>query len=419
MAEGIWRESGASIEYMPEQKVSETRVAPIEGAPAAGSTPVPVLDFSRQYAEIGPEMLAAVEKVFATQHYILGEPVVEFEKAAATHCGVKHGIGCASGTDALWLAMAAAGIGEGDAVVTTPFTFFATVSSILRAGAKPVLADIDPVSLNLDAGLVESVLMSEAHPRMRAVLPVHLYGQTVEWDRFETLQKRFGVLMIEDAAQAFGAEWDGRPAGALGDAAAFSFYPTKNLSACGDAGMVTTASDELAERSRMLRAHGMRRRYYHDEIGWNSRLDSVQAAVLMVKLAYIDKWNEQRRQLAANYDRLFRAAGVVDAEKVYPTHGVVLPTSHPRAKHVFHQYVIRVQRRDALREFLNSRKIGSEIYYPVPLHEQECLQFLGYKKGDFPESERASLEVLALPIYPELRAEEQEIVVAAIGEFLG
>jgi len=413
-----WRQRGASIENMPEHKVSPTRVATIEGAQAV-VTPVPVLDFSRQYAEIGPEMLAAVEKVFATQHYILGEPVAEFEKAAAARCGVKHAIGCASGTDALWLAMAAAGIGEGDAVVTTPFTFFATVSSILRAGAKPVLADIDPVSFNLDAGLVESVLMSEVHPRMRAVLPVHLYGQTVEWDRFEALRKRFGVLMIEDAAQAFGAEWDGRRAGALGDAAAFSFYPTKNLSACGDAGMVTTASDELAERARMLRTHGMRRRYYHDEIGWNSRLDSVQAAVLLVKLAYIDKWNEQRRQLAANYDRLFQAAGLAEAEKVYPTQGVVLPASNPRAKHVFHQYVIRVQRRDALREFLSARKIGSEIYYPVPLHEQECLQFLGYKRGDFPESERASLEVLALPIYPELRADEQEIVVAAIGEFLG
>jgi dTDP-4-amino-4,6-dideoxygalactose transaminase len=382
-------------------------------------TPVPVLDFSRQYAEIGPALLAAVEKVFASQHYILGEPVAEFEREAAARCGAKYGIGCASGTDALWLAMAAAGIGQGDAVITTPFTFFATVSSILRVGAKPILADIEPASFNLDAGNVEAILASAPHPRLRAVLPVHLYGQTVEWDRFEDLRQRFGVLLIEDAAQAFGAAWDARPAGSLGDAAAFSFYPTKNLSACGDAGMVTTADEKLAERSRMLRAHGMRRRYYHDEIGWNSRLDTLQAAVLLVKLAYVDQGNERRRQLAENYDRLFQAAGLAETGKIYPTNGVVLPTSNLRATHVYHQYVLRVQRRDALRQFLGERKIGSEIYYPVPLHQQECLQFLGYKPGDLPESERAAAEVLALPMYPELRQDEQETVVGAIADFLG
>ena len=379
---------------------------------------MPVLDFSRQYAEIGPELMAAVERVFSTQHYILGEPVADFEREAAAACAAKFAIGCASGTDALWLAMASAGIGAGDAVVTTPFTFFATVSSILRAGAKPVLADIDPATFNLDASHVETILASEPSPRLRAVMPVHLYGQTVEWDRYEDLRQRFGVLLIEDAAQAFGAAWDGRPAGSLGDAAAFSFYPTKNLSACGDAGMVTTSDATLAERARMLRAHGMRRRYYHDEIGWNSRLDTIQAAVLLVKLAYVDRWNERRRRLAANYDSLVRALEVAEAGKIYPGSGVVLPTCHPRATHVYHQYVIRVRQRDPLRQFLSDRKIGSEIYYPVPLHQQECLKFLGYKQGDLPESERAAAEVLALPIYPELSRDQQLYVVEAVTDFL-
>jgi dTDP-4-amino-4,6-dideoxygalactose transaminase len=378
-------------------------------------TPVPVLDLSRQYAEIAAELSAAVEGVLKSQHYILGEPVIEFERKAATQCGAASGIGCASGTDALWLAMAAAGIGEGDAVLTTPFTFFATVSSILRAGAKPVLADIDPVSFNLDAAKAEEKL-KEA--KFRAILPVHLYGQITQWDRFETLRKQYGVLLIEDAAQAFGAAWDGRPAGSLGDAAAFSFYPTKNLSAAGDAGLVTTSDEVLAERAKMLRAHGMRRRYYHDEIGWNSRLDSIQAAILLVKLARVEGWNEKRRQLAANYGQLFKAEGLAEIGKIYPDKGVILPVCDARATHVYHQYVIRVRRRDELRNFLSQKKIGSEIFYPVPLHQQECLKFLGYKQGDLPESERASQEVLALPIFPELREDEQQTVVRAIAAFL-
>jgi len=379
-------------------------------------TPVPLLDLSRQYAEIATELSAAVEGVLKSQHYILGEPVVEFERLSAARCGAAQGIGCASGTDALWLAMAAAGVGEGDAVLTTPFTFFATVSSILRAGARPVLADIDPVSFNLDAAKAEEKL-KEA--KLRAILPVHLYGQVTQWDRFEALREQYNVLLIEDAAQAFGAAWDGRPAGSLGDAAAFSFYPTKNLSACGDAGLVTTTDGVLAERAKMLRAHGMRRRYYHDEIGWNSRLDSIQAAILLVKLARVEGWNEKRRQLAANYDRLFAAEGLAETGKVYPDKGVILPACDLRATHVHHQYVIRVRRRDELRNFLTQRKIGSEIFYPLPLHQQECLQFLGYKLGDLPESERASQEVLALPIFPELREDEQETVVRAISAFLG
>lgn len=382
-------------------------------------TPIPALDLSRQYAEIAPELIAAVEGVLKSQQYILGEPVAEFERLAAAHCGASFGIGCASGTDALWLAMAAAGIGEGDAVLTTPFTFFATVSSILRVGAKPVLADIDPVSFNLDATKAEEKLKEGNDQKFRAILPVHLYGQVTQWDRFEALRERYGVLLIEDAAQAFGAAWDGRPAGSLGNAAAFSFYPTKNLSACGDAGLVTTSDEVLAERSKMLRAHGMRRRYYHDEIGWNSRLDTMQAAILLVKLARVERWNEKRRKLAANYDRLFAAAGLAETGKVYPGQGVILPACDARATHIYHQYVIRVRQRDELRTFLSQKKIGSEVYYPVPLHQQECLKFLGYERGDLPESERASQEVLALPIFPELREDEQETVVRAIAAFLG
>ena len=373
---------------------------------------VPLLDFSREYAEIGPELIAAVGDVFATQRYVLGPQVGEFECAAAGVCGVPEAIGCGSGTDALWLAMAAAGIGPGDNVATTPFSFFATVSAILRTGATPVLADIDPSTFNLSAAAVAALPLP-----IKAVLPVHLYGQSADWDAMEAIRSGTGCLLIEDAAQAFGAQWKGRPVGSLGDAAAFSFYPTKNLSAAGEAGMVTTKDEHIGERARMLRAHGMRKRYYHDEIGWNSRLDTIQAAVLLVKLRSIDAWNARRREIAAVYADLFTGAGLVEAGP-YPEKGVVLPFTRPEAVPVFHQYVIRVRRRDELRAFLSEQKIGSEIYYPVPLHLQEALKGFGWKLGDFPESERAAAEVLALPIFPQLRQDEQETVVAAITHFL-
>jgi dTDP-4-amino-4,6-dideoxygalactose transaminase len=317
----------------------------------------------------------------------------------------------------LWLALAAAGVKSGEAVLTTPFSFFASVSSILRAGATPVLADIDPVSFNLSSAAVSAVLDGPRGAAVRAILPVHLYGQTVEWPSFARIARDRGLTMIEDAAQAWGAEWNGVKAGGLGDIAAFSFYPTKNLSAAGDAGMVTTNSDALAERVKMLRQHGMRRRYYHDELGWNTRMDGFQGAVLAVKLKYIGAWTEARRALAARYHALFVQAGLAEAGP-YPEHGVVLPRELPGARHVWHQYVIRAPRRDALREFLSARGIGSEIYYPLPLHQQEALKGLGYAEGDFPEAERAAREVLALPIFPELREDEQQIVVAAIAEFL-
>jgi len=382
--------------------------------PVRNPQPVQMLDFSRQYASIREELMGAIEGVCASQRFILGPQVDSFEKAAALACKAPYAVGCASGTDAIWLALAAANIGPGDAVVTTPFSFFASVSAILRCGAQPLLADIDPATFNLSAAAVEEVVCSHKDYKIKAALPVHLYGQCADWDAFTALKQRHNLLLVEDAAQAFGATWNGVPAGALGDAAAFSFYPTKNLSAMGDAGLVTTTSAAIDDHARVLRAHGMRQRYYHEEIGWNSRLDSIQAAVLEVKLRYLPQWNQQRRDRAARYDELFRDAGLV-ASTVKD--GVVLPFTDSRAGHIFHQYVVRAPRRDELRAYLTERQIGSEIYYPVPLHLQTSLVGLGYRKGDFPLSEAAADEVLALPMYPELREDEQETVVEAIAGF--
>ncbi|HUD75891.1 MAG TPA: DegT/DnrJ/EryC1/StrS family aminotransferase, partial [Terracidiphilus sp.] len=344
---------------------------------ASTAQPVPMLDLKRQYQPLHRELLEALGNVLETRQFILGEPVAAFEKAAAVQLGVAHAIGCSSGTDALWLALAAADIGPGHTVLTTPFSFFASVSAILRAGATPLLADIDPATFNLSPAAVETVLSGPQAEGLRAILPVHLYGQCADFTAFARIAKERNLKLIEDAAQAWGAEWQGVHAGSLGDAAAFSFYPTKNLSAAGDAGMVTTNSDEVAERARMLRQHGMRRRYYHDEIGWNTRMDGFQGAILTVKLKYIDGWNQLRRTVARRYHALFHAAGLVEAGP-YPIHGIALPHEVAGSRHVWHQYVIRTNRRDGLRQFLTERKIGSEIYYPVPLHLQTALQSLGY-----------------------------------------
>jgi dTDP-4-amino-4,6-dideoxygalactose transaminase len=376
-----------------------------------------MLDFSRQYSIIREEVLAAIDEVCTSQRFVLGPQVTEFEQAVALACDTPYAIGCASGTDALWLAMEAAHIGANaggsasDAVITTPFSFFASASSILRCGARPIFADIDPATFNLSAAAVAEVLDSPRGTNVKAIMPVHLYGQCADWDAFTLLQQQHSLMLIEDAAQAFGATWNGIPAGALGDAAAFSFYPTKNLSAFGDAGLLTTGNEELAERATMLRAHGMRRRYFHDEVGGNSRLDTLQAAVLNVKLRYLPQWNQQRRDLAAHYDQLFQDAGLT------ANNGIVLPFTDPRAGHVFHQYVIRAPQRDGLRQHLTNAQIGTEIYYPLPLHLQESLANLGYKPGDFPHTEQAAAEVLALPMYPELREDEQATVVEAIAAF--
>jgi len=404
-----------------------------------------MLDFSRQFAPLRQEILAAIARVCDSQQFILGAQVAAFEAAAAAACASRFAIGCASGSDALWLALAAAGIGDSSAatrhtgkpvgVITTPFSFFATASSILRAGARPIFADIDPRTFNLSPELVAEILNGTAGSSVKAVLPVHLFGQCADWDGFAALQRdNPGLMLIEDAAQAFGAAWTfstqtspdqpARPAGSLGDAAAFSFYPTKNLAAFGDAGLVTTSGGEIDRRVRSLRAHGMTRRYFHDEVGWNSRLDELQAAVLNVKLRHIAEWNQQRRERAARYNQFFREAGLAvewpaasEATPASTQDGIVLPYTDPRATPVFHQYVIRAPRRDALRDHLAAQQIGSEIYYPLPIHLQAALRDLGYKPGDFPEAERAAAEVLALPLYPELRDDEQQSVVEAIRSF--
>lgn len=389
----------------------DTKTIPIEqSSGSALRKGVPLLDLSRQYSALREELLAAIEAVCDSQQFILGPAVNDFETRAARFLGANFCVGCASGTDAIFLALAAAGIGPGDEVVTTPFSFFATASSITRIGARPLFADINPSTYNLDPNSVQSLI--EHHVRVKAILPVHLYGQCADMDGLGEIAKGIGIGIVEDAAQAFGATWRGRRAGTLGELACFSFYPTKNLNAFGDAGAVTTNDADLAARVRLLRAHGSRQRYYHDEIGWNSRLDSVQAAVLSVKLKHLEKWNRQRQQHAEAYAKLFRKAGLGGTNSP-----VRLPETDPNSSHIYHQYVIRAQRRDELRKFLTDRRIGSEVFYPVPLHRQKCFDYLGYGEGSLLIAEAAAREVLALPMFAELREDELRTVVDAIAEF--
>jgi dTDP-4-amino-4,6-dideoxygalactose transaminase len=371
-----------------------------------------MLDLRRQYQSIREEVLVAIERVCASQILVLGPEVEALEREVAAFTGAADAVGCASGTDALWLALVAVGVKPGDVVITTAFSFFASASSIVRAGARPVLLDVDAATLNLDPKAVENFLHA-APAKLSAILPVHLFGQCADMDAFWRISEEFKVPIVEDAAQAIGASWRDRRAGSLGVAAAFSFYPTKNLSAYGDAGLVTTNDRALAEHMRHLRNHGSARRYYHEEFGWNCRLDAIQGAVLRVKMRHIEDWNRRRREHAATYDRLFTQSGLIAAGKS-PVR--VLQTS-PHAHHVFHQYVIRAERRDDLRTFLAERKIGAEIYYPVPLHLQTCFAYLGLHEGDLPESERAARKVLALPMFPELTEAEQQWVVESVAEF--
>jgi dTDP-4-amino-4,6-dideoxygalactose transaminase len=374
---------------------------------------IPLLDLRRQYDQIREEVLAAVERVCASQHFVLGVEVEALEREISAFTGASAAVGCASGTDALWLALLAADVQPGDAVITSAFSFFASASAIVRAGARPVLVDVDPATLNLHPDCVMATLRAGGSYKIRALLPVHLYGQCADMDGLHSLADEFKLSLIEDAAQAIGAKWRGRNAGAMGVTAAFSFYPTKNLSAYGDAGLVTTCDLDLAEHMRRLRNHGSPRRYLHEEVGWNCRLDALQAAILRVKLPHLESWNEQRRQRAATYDRLLADAGLV-AKNNSPVRPL---QTFSHALHVFHQYVIRVKRREELRKFLADRKIGTEVYYPIPLHLQPCFAYLGYSVGDLPESERAAREVLALPMFPELTEAEQKCVVEAIAEF--
>jgi dTDP-4-amino-4,6-dideoxygalactose transaminase len=375
---------------------------------------VPALDLTRQYTQIREQILAAIERVCSSQHFILGEEVEALEREIAAYTGAAQAVGCASGTDAIWLVLAAAGIGPGDLVATTPFSFFASASAIVRAGARPVFFDVDPQTLNLDPRSVEAHLRAGRSGRLRAILPVHLYGQCADMDAFDRIAAEFQVEILEDAAQAIGAGWHGRRAGSLGRAAAFSFYPTKNLSAYGDAGLVTTNDPEMTEHIRRLRNHGSPRRYLHEEMGWNSRLDAIQAAVLRVKLPYVETWNRQRRERAATYDRLLTQSGLWSPTGNSPVRTLAVA---PSALHIYHQYVIRAERRDQLRQFLSDRRVGTEIYYPIPLHLQPAFAYLGYREGDLPESERAACEVLALPMFPELTEHEQQWVVECMAEF--
>jgi len=378
---------------------------------------IPQLDLTRQYAGVRQEVAAALARVCDSQRFILGEEVAAFERELATFTGAATTVACASGTDALWLALVAAGVEPGDEVLTTAFSFIATATAIARAGARPVLVDIDPLTFNLDPAQTRHKVNSALTSRLRAILAVHLYGQCAQMDEMQNLAAEGKLVLLEDAAQSFGAAWRGRRAGSLATAAALSFYPTKNLGGFGDGGAVTTSEPGLAERLLSLRNHGMRERYRHDEMGANSRLDALQAAVLRVKLQHVVEWNQRRNQVAEGYGRLLAKAGLSAPRSAAQPAAVQPPHVQGEAYHAWHQYVIRAERRDDLRHFLAERGIGTEVYYPIPMHLQQCLVYLGYAEGSFPEAERAAREVLALPMFPELEPDEQEYVVAAMAQF--
>ncbi|MBX9685834.1 MAG: DegT/DnrJ/EryC1/StrS family aminotransferase [Candidatus Obscuribacterales bacterium] len=381
---------------------------------AEANQAIQILDLKEQYKQFGAELEKTVIDILRSGHYILGSYVAKLEKDVAEFCGAKHAIAVANGTDALELALWAADIGPGDEVITPPFTFAATAEAIALRGATPVFVDVEPQSFNVNTDLIERAISSKT----KAILPVHLYGQAANMQPILKLKEKYGLRVIEDNAQAIGAMYGERYTGSLGDLACISFYPTKNLGAAGDAGMITTNDDVLAERLRAIRAHGMRKRYYHDELGRNSRLDEIQAAVLLAKLPHLHQWNSQRRQVAAWYQ-----------EQLKHCPGVVLPTVSPGNTHVWHQYTIRVtsgssnnaddaKLRDELAAELSSRGISSMCYYPVPLHVQEAFSAYGYKGGDFIVSEKLAAQVLSLPMYPELKQEQVKRVAAAITEIM-
>lgn len=367
---------------------------------------VPLLDLKEQNETLRPEIEAALGRVLDTNGFILGGEVATLEKELAAYCGTKHAIGCASGSDAILLALMAFEVGPGDEVITTPYSFFATVSSITRLGAIPVFVDIEPETYNIDVSKIEAAITA----RTKAIEPVHLYGQCADMAALMSIRTRHKIGIIEDAAQAIGAKDGDDFAGAMGDVGCFSFYPSKNLGGMGDGGFLTTDDDALAKKLSALRVHGAEEKYYHKYVGLNSRLDGFQGAVLRVKLPHLDAWTDRRRQNAENYGRLFTDAGLAEQ--------VTLPVERPGAKHIYNQYVIRVgEGRDELRSYLTEKGIGTDIYYPVPLHLQECFAYLGHAEGDFPEAEKAARETLALPIYPELKPEQQQTVVDAIADF--
>lgn len=401
-------------------------------APKA-TQPVPLLDLKAQYATIREEVRAAIDRVSESQHFILGPEVEALEKEVAEYSQCQFGIGVSSGSDALLVALMAINLKPGDEVITTPYTFFATAGAVARLGAKSVFVDIDPLTYNIDPTAIESAVTE----RTRAIIPVHLYGQMADMDPIMDVARRHNLIVIEDAAQAIGSEDKGRRAGSIGHFGCFSFFPSKNLGGFGDGGMVTANDPELADRIKLLRNHGYRPKYYNKVVGGNFRLDAIQAAILRVKLRYLDEWTQARQHNAARYRVLFEEAELSIRPETIPSlrasgnildqtgtdsslasmNGVVLPTEIPNRRHIYNQFVIRSGRRDELMNYLKERKIGTEIYYPVPMHLQECFADLSYQTGAFPLSEAAAAETLALPIYPELSEQMIETVVAAIADF--
>ncbi len=365
--------------------------------------PVPLLDLKAQYATIRDQVRGAIDRVLESQHFILGPEVEALEREVAAYSQCQFGIGVSSGTDALLAVLMAIDLQPGDEVITTPYTFFATAGSIARLGARPVFVDIDPLTYNIHPAGIEAAITE----RTRAIMPVHLFGQMADMDPIMEIAGRHHLYVIEDAAQAIGAEYKGRRAGSIGHLGCFSFFPSKNLGGFGDGGMVVTNDAELADKVRLLRGHGARPKYVHKVVGGNFRLDALQAAVLRVKLKYLDEWTAARRRNAERYRQLFAAAGVP----------VGLPHDAGYGRHIYNQFVIRSGRRDALLAYLKAQQVGTEIYYPVPLHLQECFAGLGYRAGDLPASEQAAQETLALPIYPELTDAVLATVVRAIAEF--
>ena len=363
---------------------------------------IQLVDLKSQYANIKDDINKAISEVLESQYFILGPKVSELEKLIAEYCHTKHGIGVASGSDALLLALMAIEVGSGDEVITTPFTFFATAGSVSRLGAKPVFVDIDPKTYNINPELIEKKITSKT----KAIIPVHIYGQCADMDPIMEIAKKHDLFVIEDAAQAIGAKYKERKAGSMGHLGCLSFFPTKNLGGCGDGGMIVTNDDALAEKINVLRVHGSKPKYYHSVIGINSRLDAIQAAVLIAKFRYLDKWNEARRRNASRYDSLFNDVDVIT------------PYSEDFNYHIYNQYVIRSEKRETIKDFLKKSDIATEIYYPVPLHLQACYSDLKYHEGDLPASEEAAKQVLALPIYPELADEQQKQVAEAVKKSL-
>jgi len=377
---------------------------------------VPLLDLKAQYATIKDEINNAVVEVLESQYFILGPKVKAFEEAVAEYCQCRLGIGVSSGTDAILIAMMAEDIGEGDEIITTPYTFFATAGCIHRAGAKPVFVDIDPLTYNIDPAMIEAKITA----RTKAIMPVHLFGQMAEMDSIMEIANKHGLIVFEDAAQAIGAEFHGRRAGSIGQYGCFSFFPSKNLGGAGDGGMVVTNDPDRAEKLNVMRDHGSKPKYLHRVVGGNFRLDALQAAVLHVKLGHLDEWTKGRQRNAELYSKLFNDAGIVidpSEGNLKDKRGVVLPTVTDSSRHIYNQYVIRSDQRDDLMKFLHKKGIVTAIYYPLSLHMQECFAYLGYNEGDFPHSELAARESLALPIYTELTEEMIGYVVDSIVEF--